>query len=165
MRHSLWAGLICACAVTLASGCGGSVSENGSSAAGAAAHTTTDGASGNGGASSTSSGTSGSGGTSAGSGAGGGGGVSGGASSCGDLQIQAQAAADLTCQTDSDCVHPPHMPGDCTECGIVSNATSQQTSLAAAQAVCQQFDRQGCKIAQHSCPFMKTTCVAGACEG
>ena len=77
-----------------------------------------------------------------------------GGSDCQALQGQAQQVADTSCQLDSDCVHQPHTSGDCTECGVVLNAASEESSLAAVRSVCLQFDQQGCVTALHSCPAM-----------
>ncbi len=85
-------------------------------------------------------------------------------SGCQALQDQAQQAADTSCQLDSDCVHPAHTAGDCTECGVVLNATSEESSLAAVRSVCLQFSDQGCVMALHSCFAMKAYCDSGACR-
>jgi hypothetical protein len=84
--------------------------------------------------------------------------------SCQDLQLQAQQAADLSCQVDSDCIHPPHSEGDCTECGVELNAATEQTSMIAVRAVCQRFYAQGCETARHSCLAQKPACNAGVCD-
>ena len=94
-------------------------------------------------------------------GASGGGGTAG--ASCQELQALAQQVADTSCQADSDCIHPPHTAGDCTECGVVLNVAHEQSSLLAVQSVCQRFDEQGCEIFLHSCPYQEVYCDAGAC--
>jgi len=120
------------------------------------------GASGGGGTAGASASGSGGGGMAGAIGSGSGGGGTAGAS-CQELQALAQQVADTSCQADSDCIHPPHTAGDCTECGVVLNVAHEQSSLLAVQSVCQRFDEQGCEIFLHSCPYQEVYCDAGAC--
>ena len=87
-----------------------------------------------------------------------------GGAHCIVIQQQAQQAADTSCSQDSDCEHPPHMAGDCLECGAVTNVASEQSSLEAVRSVCQRFYDEGCQYPLHSCPAQRLACIAGACK-
>jgi hypothetical protein len=93
----------------------------------------------------------------------GGGGFGGDA--CQAIQDQAQRAADTSCTEDSDCGRPPHVALDCTECGVVTNLAAQDSSIAAARAICVPFYQRGCQLQLHSCPAYQPMCVAGVCAG
>ena len=92
------------------------------------------------------------------------GGSSLGGSGCQALQVKAQDAADLSCQIDNDCIHPPHTAGDCTECGVVLNAANQESSLASVRIACLPFYEQGCVMALHSCFATTLHCNSGTCK-
>lgn len=82
---------------------------------------------------------------------------------CAGLQAEAERMADSSCERDSDCTRPPHMAGDCIECGLVSNASRVEYSLAAVRKLCVSFYDAGCTLSSHSCPAYQPACVAGAC--
>lgn len=82
---------------------------------------------------------------------------------CMAIQQRAQQAADTSCSVDSDCERPPHMLGDCLECGAVTSVSSEQSSLAAVIAACQPFYAEGCTYPLHSCPAYQPKCNAGVC--
>ena len=139
------AALMCyASALAVVSGCGGATSNGQSAGSGGAGGSITYGGSSNGGASL--------------------GGSSLGGSGCQELQAEAQKAADISCNANSDCIHPPHTAGDCTECGVVVNAANQESSLAAARVACLPFYEKGCIMATHSCPATTLHCNVGNCS-
>jgi hypothetical protein len=86
-----------------------------------------------------------------------------GGDDCKAIQQRAQLAADTSCNVDSDCERPPHMEGDCLECGAVMNKASEQNSLAAVIAACPLFFAEGCMNPIRSCPAYQPKCNAGMC--
>ena len=104
-------------------------------------------------------------------GAGGGGTGAGGAEhggaggeQCQAIQIEAELVAERSCQQASDCVRPSHMAGDCTECGVVTNRSSTESSLDAVRSVCERFYEKGCEVSSHPCPAYRPSCVDAVCD-
>jgi hypothetical protein len=86
-----------------------------------------------------------------------------GGEECRAIQEEAELVAEKSCQQDSDCVRPPHMVGDCTDCGVVTNTSSTESSLDAARLVCELFYENGCMVPKHSCPAYRPSCVSTVC--
>lgn len=86
-----------------------------------------------------------------------------GGEECRAIQGEAELVAEKSCQQDSDCVRPPHMTGDCTDCGVVTNESSTESSLEAARSVCERFYENGCKEPTHPCPAYRPSCVSRVC--
>lgn len=94
---------------------------------------------------------------------------------CGTLNAEAAclatelaATVSLECDTSADCVIAPHRP-DCTDsCGngiVVSNAGADDLAAGLAginEAVCAEFDEQGCSYLPSGCPLPPKTIAA--CE-
>ncbi len=98
----------------------------------------------------------------AGMGGAGQGGSSGG--ECQAIQAEVRLAVDLSCNQDGDCTRLPHMMGDCTDCGVVTNVSSSESSLDTVRSMCQPFYEAGCAVPPHSCPVYRPSCVAGVCS-
>ena len=98
-----------------------------------------------------------------GTGAGGAGQGGSGGEECQAIQLDAELAAERSCQLASDCVRPPHMTGDCTDCGLVTNISSTETSLDAVRSACGRFYENGCEVQPHPCPAYRPSCVSGVC--